>query len=177
MLRSLLIAGLAGILISGCVSSYSRLNHALTTTRQSDFGEAGKRIATSSDAVVGMRRDIRPVTPVTAVVPTYAFERSCRSGSSVIEGKPYENCIKQEDEAKRHLGEEWKSYPVAARAECSTVDGASYVELLTCFEVKDWMRHPDKIGGVTGAPSEQAREESGPTAAAPNSATSDDVQP
>jgi hypothetical protein len=50
-----------------------------------------------------------------------------------------------------------ENYPVAARAECSGGEGASYVELLTCFQVKDWMKHPDQIGGVTGTGSAQAK--------------------
>jgi hypothetical protein len=172
MLRFLPIA-LSGVLLSGCLSS-----HPLTISQQTNADEAGKRVATNGEAGVNIRRDPRPAGPVTGAVPLYVVAGSCKRGSAAIEGNSYESCIKQEDEAKRRLSAEWKSYPVAARAECSASDGASYVELLTCFEVKDWMKHPDQIGGVTGTTSsQQAREENNPAGATTNPTALDVDQP
>jgi hypothetical protein len=72
--------------------------------------------------------------------------------------------------------EEWKSYPVTARAECSG-EGASYVELLTCFQVKDWMKHPDQIGGVTGTSSLQAKRRGDQVEPPASRAAAEDIDP
>jgi hypothetical protein len=169
MSRFLLIP-LSAVLVSGCLSS-----HPLATNQQIHIDKASDTAAMNVDRRVNTWRDARLTAPVTVVVPFYPVERGCKSAGAAVEGDSYDGCLKQESEAKRQLSDEWKRYPVAARAECSAADGVSYVEMLACFEVKDWMKHPDKIGGVTGtASSQQAKEENDPPSLT-NNPTSVDV--
>jgi hypothetical protein len=167
MSRFLLIT-LSAVLVSGCLSS-----HPLATNRQSNFDKARDTVAINVDRRVNIWRDPKPTSPVlTVAVPRYPVERGCKSAGAAVEGNSYDGCLKQESEAKRQLNDEWKRYPVAAKAECSADDGVSYVELLACFEVKDWMKHPDKIGGVTGTASSQEAKEDGDRAATTSPAAS-----
>jgi hypothetical protein len=161
--RRLLIP-LAAVLVSGCLSS-----HQMATSRLSNFDKASDTVAMNVDRRKYTSRDPEPAALVTVAVPLYPVQRGCQSAGAAIEGNSYDGCMKQESEAKRQLSDEWKSYPVATKAECSAADGVSYVEMLACFEVKEWMKHPDKIGGVTGsASSQQAKEDGDPAATTTN---------
>jgi hypothetical protein len=52
----------------------------------------------------------------------------------------------------------------AHRAECASDgrDSWSYLEVMTCLQMLDWRKHPDSIGGVTGAGATHARNEAQP---------------
>jgi hypothetical protein len=174
MLKFLVVA-VSGVVLSGCLSSYPITTAALVTHPRSEDHDSSKKVAMNGDFAV--HRDVKPAVSVVSAAPLYAVERSCKNGSSAIEGSSYANCMKQEEEAKHHIREEWNSYPVTARAECSGGDGSSYVELLTCFQVKDWKKHPDQIGGVTGTGSLQAKGQSDQVEPATNRAAAEDIKP
>src|SRR5579864_7641332 len=149
----LLIA--ACTLMSGCLLGPDLLGP--------DLGTSGGSIATGANAEVGAPKDVthnigaRPETTRTissVTVPSYRLEKGCKSASALSGSSGYENCVEEESAAKERLNGEWKSYSTTARQECAQngphdPDG-SYVELLTCFEIKDWAAHPESIGGVTG---------------------------
>jgi hypothetical protein len=62
------------------------------------------------------------------------------------------------------LTAEWENYPKEARYECASDgrDSWSYLEVMTCFQMLDWIKHPDSIGGVTGAGATHAKNEARP---------------
>jgi hypothetical protein len=76
-----------------------------------------------------------------ADVPTLDVSRTCTpltgDRSSQIDT---DRCFKSEQEARDQLTREWENFPVADRGLCTqtaTMGGtASYVELITCLEMK-----------------------------------------
>ena len=99
-----------------------------------------------------------------SAVPIYDVEKSCRSASEATQDKSgYEGCVADEKAAKEKITKEWSSYPAASRQECAPVQigsqSNSYVELMTCFEMQEWKKSLNDIGGthVPGAHGPQLR--------------------
>ena len=72
-------------------------------------------------------------------VPSVNYQDGCRSeqrtdGQSGV----YEQCVQDEKAALATLSQRWASYPASVRGDCTGLGalGNSYVELLTCIEIK-----------------------------------------
>jgi len=74
-----------------------------------------------------------------AEVPSIDVSRTCKPLSSDIQ-LDTDRCLKSEQEARAQLAREWDKFSSADRALCTqtaTMGGtASYVELITCLEMK-----------------------------------------
>jgi hypothetical protein len=74
-------------------------------------------------------------------VPALNVERTCHDipAETAVNRDP-SICLKSENDAHDQLAKEWSSFPVADRGLCTqtaTMGGtASYVELLTCLEMR-----------------------------------------
>jgi hypothetical protein len=93
-------------------------------------------------------------------VPSYYLEKSCKTRSSDADSGAFDSCVQQEAAARDKLTKEWKSYSAVAREECASASrdpANSYVALVTCFEMLDWIKDPASIGGVTGAGATHAK--------------------
>ena len=97
-------------------------------------------------------------------IPSHSVDKDCNSARASGNSGAYENCIQQERGAKDALAKEWEHYPKEARNECASDgrDSWSYLEVMTCFQMLDWIKHPDAIGGVTGAGAVHAKNEAQP---------------
>jgi hypothetical protein len=75
-------------------------------------------------------------------VPVMDLPTICRSEQSGVasdrQAHVYEGCLHDEQAARDELGKKWTQYPVAARAACAELGQLvlSYVEVLTCIEIK-----------------------------------------
>jgi hypothetical protein len=85
-------------------------------------------------------------------VPALNVTATCRDIPADVAGgaarRDSQACLKSEDEARTTLVKDWASYPAADRTLCTqtaTMGGtASYVELLTCLEMRRDVRHLPK---------------------------------
>lgn len=83
-----------------------------------------------------------PALAATDGVPHLNVEPTCRAipDPALSTSRDTASCMKSENEARDKLATEWASYPAADRALCTqtaTMGGtASYVELLTCLEMR-----------------------------------------
>lgn len=128
------------IFISGCLavpSGPDLSSSQLPTPSTSASLAAGS----GGDSSVAQHSD-RP-DDVMSVVSHPSVEKSCKSGSAAIDGDRYADCVKQEMDAKRQIAQS-KSYSSADRQACAS--GDSYVEQLTCLQMKDWLKHPEDSG-------------------------------
>lgn len=50
----------------------------------------------------------------------------------------YDNCVREESEARRQIQQSWSQYSAGVRSDCTFPSGVSesYVELLTCLELE-----------------------------------------
>jgi hypothetical protein len=77
-----------------------------------------------------------------ADVPRLDVARACRAAGGPDLGIKFDTdrCLKSENEARSQLAAQWTSFPAADRSLCTqtaTMGGtASYVELITCLELK-----------------------------------------
>jgi hypothetical protein len=157
-MSKILIVSAASAFISGCAAVGVDTNadpFAMSATSAkvngADLGGVVPRAAFASAKIA------RPITaartaPSHNAVPTYYVEKSCKTGSPT-DNNSYESCLQQESAAKDDLTKAWKGYSAVARNECAPATGDptnSYVALITCFEMLDWMKEPGSIGGVTG---------------------------
>jgi hypothetical protein len=99
-----------------------------------------------------------------SAVPNYDVDKMCKSAPSIgDQSNPTAACAGDEKAAKERLVKAWPTYPASARQECTSnlqFDiGKSYVELETCFQMQDWKKHIDDVGGahVPGAHGPQLR--------------------
>jgi hypothetical protein len=75
-------------------------------------------------------------------VPTMNLASICRGERSGVpadqQESVYQGCLRDEGAARDKLTKEWAQYPVAARATCAVLgrEVLSYVEVLTCIEIK-----------------------------------------
>jgi hypothetical protein len=104
------------------------------------------------------------IATMASAVPTYDVEKSCRSAGEITqENNAMEGCVADEKAAKDKLIKEWSNYSAAARDTCASSQVGdqtnSYVELYTCFEMQDWKKNLNEVGGahVPGAHGPQLR--------------------
>jgi hypothetical protein len=88
-----------------------------------------------------------------ADVPRLNVVSACRAAVGADLGIAYDTdrCLKSEYEARDQLAAQWTNFPAADRSHCTqvaTLGGtASYVELITCLELKrDVAKMPPELG-------------------------------
>jgi hypothetical protein len=88
-----------------------------------------------------------------ADVPRLDVAGACRAAAGADIGIKYdaERCLKSENDARDQLKAQWTSFPATDRSLCTqtaTMGGAaSYVELITCLELKrDVAKAPADLG-------------------------------
>jgi hypothetical protein len=148
----------ASILLSGCFGTTG------VDTNADPFATgAGAVAATAPSRVTYLtaRNNAKRPIAVARRVPAYSVDNDCKTTKATGDSGVHENCIQQELAAKDLLTKEWKDYPEEALNECAPAsrESSSYVELMTCFEMLDWIKHPESIGGVTGTRSAHAKNE------------------
>jgi hypothetical protein len=83
-----------------------------------------------------------PLLAAADAVPRLNIEATCRIKPDPTIGaqRDASTCLKSENDARDKLASEWNGFPVADRGLCTqtaTMGGtASYVELLTCLEMR-----------------------------------------
>ncbi|MCK1453625.1 hypothetical protein IVB36_22805 [Bradyrhizobium sp. 35] len=88
------------------------------------------------------------VMPVADGVPKFDVARSCKldiaAAAGLSVGQPLKNCINDEQKAKQQVANGWSKFPAASRASCvpqESIGGTpSYVSLLTCLQMGQWLR-------------------------------------
>jgi hypothetical protein len=74
-------------------------------------------------------------------LPNLNVERSCKEAqdsTGTDPGQTYRNCLADERDARKTLGQKWSSFKPETRRNCVEAGAApnpSYVELLTCLEM------------------------------------------
>ena len=88
-----------------------------------------------------------------ADIPRLDVAGACRAAAGADIGIKYDadRCLKSENDARDQLRAQWANYPAADRSLCTqtaTMGGtASYVELITCLELKrDVAKMPAHLG-------------------------------
>jgi hypothetical protein len=92
-----------------------------------------------------------------AGVPTLDVSGTCKP---LVEDKSFvidtDRCLKSEQEARDQLTREWANFPAADRALCTQTASmggtASYVELITCLEMKRDVATLPPDRGLTARP-------------------------
>jgi hypothetical protein len=155
-----------GCLMSGCAATGVDVNvdpFAKSSTDMSalapDPGGAIHRTVLVNPKILHQISTAKSASPRNEV-PSYHVEKSCKTRSSVGDGGGYDFCVQQEMAARDMLTKEWKSYSAEARNECAPASpdpANSYVALMTCFEMLEWIKDPSSIGGVTGGGATHAK--------------------
>jgi hypothetical protein len=160
MSRTIIVV-FASTLLSGCFGTMG------VDTNADPFATGAGAVAiTAPGRVTTARNNAKRPIAVARRVPAYSVDNDCKTTNAIGDSGVHENCIQQELAAKDLLTKEWKVYPKEALNECAPTsrESSSYVELMTCFEMLDWIKHPESIGGVTGTGSVHAKNEAPPPA-------------
>jgi hypothetical protein len=94
-----------------------------------------------------------------ADVPRLDVAGACRAAVGADPGIKYDadRCLKSENEARDQLKTQWANFPAADRSLCTqtaTMGGtASYVELITCLELKREVAKMPADSGLQSRPS------------------------
>jgi hypothetical protein len=94
-----------------------------------------------------------------ADVPQLDVAGACRAAAGADIGIKYDadRCLKSENEARDQLKTQWANFPAADRSLCTqtaTMGGtASYVELITCLELKRDVAKAPADPGLQSRPS------------------------
>jgi hypothetical protein len=158
----ILFAAATSIFVSGCLTGVSGPELSASQTPAVSADASSADIGSDAGLPQEAERSDHPVSRVSRS----SVEKSCRSGSSAFNGDGYADCVKQEMEAKQQLAES-RVYSTADRQACGSED--SYVEQLTCLQVKDWLRHPEKTVDVKTSAAAKANRPSSETAKSPSS--------
>jgi hypothetical protein len=80
-------------------------------------------------------------------VPVINVEKTCKDSmaanneANIVLAQPFENCMRDENDAKQRVNAIWSTYPAPVRERCereATLLGeGSYVDLLTCMQMTD----------------------------------------
>ena len=104
------------------------------------------------------------LSPVLAAddVPVLNVKPTCQGTeiAAVTPGHTLDTCLQKEDSARDQLSKSWASFPARDRTECAataTIGPASYVDLLTCLEMRQDARQPqtETTGSSTNLPRRQ----------------------
>jgi hypothetical protein len=94
-----------------------------------------------------------------ADVPQLDVAKACRASAGADVGIKYDadRCLKSENDARDQLKTQWANFPAADRSLCTqtaTMGGtASYVELITCLEMKRDVAKAPADQGLQSRPS------------------------
>ena len=115
------------------------------------------KIALLSMAMIGSQL----VTPVSDRVPKLNVEATCKATVATDKSmaldlaQSFDDCMRDENAAQQQLGTIWLSNSVELRNRCegeATAGGSdSYVDLLTCIQMADWVKSPSPATKLRGA--------------------------
>jgi hypothetical protein len=101
------------------------------------------------------------VTPVSDRVPRLNVEATCKATVATDKAmgldlaQSFDDCMRDEDAAQQQLGTIWLSNSVEIRNRCegeATAGGSdSYVDLLTCIQMADWVKSASPATKLRGA--------------------------
>ncbi len=106
--------------------------------------------------VVALLVGLNLLTPISDEVPNLNVAPSCRGASQikVADAQSFDDCMKDENDARAQLARSWQSFSVLHRVNCTaeaSLDGlASYVDLLTCLQMANAVE-PEKRTSLKGA--------------------------
>ena len=88
------------------------------------------------------------VVTVADRVPTFDVARSCKLDVAATAGlsvdQSIKSCMSDEKRARQQLGSQWSKFPASGKAQCvpqESIGGTpSYVSLLTCLQMGQWVR-------------------------------------
>jgi hypothetical protein len=100
-------------------------------------------------------------------VPALNVKPTCQGTevAAVNPGQNMDTCLQKEEAARDQLRKGWASFPAGDRTECSaaaTIGPPSYVDLLTCLEMRQTLRRPNTE--TTGSPTNLPRRQPTPGA-------------
>jgi hypothetical protein len=103
----------------------------------------------------------QPLIPVSERVPRLDVEAMCRATVATDKAmgldlpQSYEDCMRDENSALQQLNTAWTANPEALRNRCegeATAGGSdSYVDLLTCMQMAEWVNSPASAPKLRGA--------------------------
>ena len=81
-------------------------------------------------------------------VPEFDIARSCKldlaSTAGLSVDQSLKSCVNDEKRARQRLGSQWSKFPASGKAQCipqESIGGTpSYVSLLTCLQMGQWVR-------------------------------------
>ncbi len=156
----------AGVLLSGCLTANLGTGGSV---KLADSVNPPERGGTSAPKPATHAKTDRPIFEA-AAAPSYNVEKGCKAAAVLADDGGYDSCLKLELDAKHKLAGDWKSYSFAARQECLPYRvenfSESYVELMTCLEMKDSAKNPESVGALTGKGASPAVKHSGPRSTA-----------
>ena len=88
-------------------------------------------------------------------VPVLNVKPTCEAGevAAVTPGRQHvENCLRTEEAARDQVKTSWSSFPAADKKDCvgtATIGPPSYVDLLTCLEIRRDARKPQTSSAET----------------------------
>ncbi|MDH2342906.1 hypothetical protein [Bradyrhizobium sp. SSUT77] len=90
------------------------------------------------------------LVPVADNVPKFDVSRSCKLDLAATAGltvdQSLKSCINDEQKARRQLGALWSKMSAAQKESCTAQEAVggtpSYVSLLTCLQMDQWVRKP-----------------------------------
>jgi hypothetical protein len=100
------------------------------------------------------------LSPVLAAdgVPVLNVKPTCQGAevAAVNPGQTLDTCLQKEEAARDQLRKSWANFPARDRTECSgaaTIGPPSYVDLLTCLEMREDVRRPpiETTGSATNS--------------------------
>lgn len=88
------------------------------------------------------------IVPVADRPPKFDIARSCRLDAAATAelslDQTIKSCISDEQSAQQQLGGQWSKFPVPRKASCTSQESVggtpSYVSLLTCLQLGQWVR-------------------------------------
>jgi hypothetical protein len=88
------------------------------------------------------------VVAVADQIPTFDINRSCKLDVAATSGLSVDQsmkaCVNDENKARQQLASQWSKFPASGKATCipqENIGGTpSYVSLLTCLQMGQWLR-------------------------------------
>jgi hypothetical protein len=90
---------------------------------------------------------------VAAGLPNYDMHKVCEAAKAATQGdSSVEACLNDEQASKERITKGWGNYTASEKETCVggslTELGISYVEIETCFQMEDWKKVPQEVGGT-----------------------------
>ena len=116
------------------------------------------KLAALSAALLGSQLFVMPVSDR---VPELKVEASCRATTATDKtmglalSQSFDDCVRDELAAQKQLSTVWSTAPSPLRDSCegeATTGGTqSYVDLLTCIQMAEWVNSPSTATRLRGA--------------------------